>query len=153
LPEFNSINNTDVTTQRGKVTIQQKRLQSVFASLDLNYKDILYLKATGRNDWSSALYGATRYDYFYPSVSASFVFTELPAFKDLGFLSFGKLRASYAQTGKDPATPYKIKSTLTPQTTTDGGFAYGFYGGNPNLKPERGVGMEVGAELRSSKVV
>lgn len=151
LPEFNSINNTDVTTQRGKVTIQQKRLQSVFASLDLNYKDILYLKATGRNDWSSALYGATRYDYFYPSVSASFVFTELPAFKDLGFLSFGKLRASYAQTGKDPATPYKIKSTLTPQTTTDGGFAYGFYGGNPNLKPERGVGMEVGAELRFFK--
>lgn len=151
LPDFNSINNTDVTTQRAKTTIQQKRSQSIFGSLDLNYKDILYLKATGRNDWSSALYGAARYDYFYPSVSGSFVFTELPVFKEVPFLSFGKLRASYAETGKDPATPYKIKSSLTPQTTTDGGFAYGFYGGNPDLKPERGVGVEVGADLRFFK--
>ncbi|MES2518371.1 MAG: SusC/RagA family TonB-linked outer membrane protein [Bacteroidota bacterium] len=151
LPDFNSINNTDVTTQRAKTTIIQKRLQSVFGSFDLNYKDLLYLKVTGRNDWSSALYGAPRYDYFYPSVSASFVFTELPVFKEIGFLSFGKLRASYAETGKDPATPYKIKSSLTPQTSTDGGFAYGFYGGNPDLKPERGVGIEVGTDLRFFK--
>jgi TonB-linked SusC/RagA family outer membrane protein len=151
LPEFNSINNTDITTQRAKTTIVQKRLQSVFGNLDLNFKDILYLKFTGRNEWSSALYGAAQYDYFYPSAGASFVFTEIPAFKELGFLSFGKLRASYAETGKDPYSPYKIKSTLAPQTTTDGGFAYGFFGGNPNLVPERGVGIEVGTELRFFK--
>jgi len=151
LPDFNSVNNTDITTQRAKTTIVQKRLQSVFGSLDLNYKDLLYLRVTGRNDWSSALFGAPRYDYFYPSVSASFVFTEIPGFKELGFLSFGKLRASYAETGKDPYTPYKIKSSLAPQTSTDGGFAYGFYGGNPNLKPERGVGIEVGTDLRFFK--
>ena len=129
----------------------QKRLQSVFGNLDLNFKDILYLKFTGRNEWSSALYGAAQYDYFYPSAGASFVFTEIPAFKELGFLSFGKLRASYAETGKDPYSPYKIKSTLAPQTTTDGGFAYSFFGGNPNLVPERGVGIEVGTELRFFK--
>ena len=151
LPEFNSINNTDITTQRAKTTIVQKRLQSVFGNLDLNFKDILYLKFTGRNEWSSALYGAAQYDYFYPSAGASFVFTEIPAFKELGFLSFGKLRASYAETGKDPYSPYKIKSTLAPQTTTDGGFAYSFFGGNPNLVPERGVGIEVGTELRFFK--
>jgi TonB-linked SusC/RagA family outer membrane protein len=151
LPEFNSVNNTDVTTQKVKTTIFQKRLLSAFSSLDLSYKDLIYLKVTGRNDWSSALYGASTYSYFYPSVSTSFVFTELPVFKDLSFLSFGKLRASYAQTGKDPYTPYKVKSSLAPQPTTDGGFAYGFYGGNPNLKPERGVGIEIGADLRFFK--
>jgi TonB-linked SusC/RagA family outer membrane protein len=151
LPDFNSINNTDITTQRAKTTIFQKRLQSVFSSLDLNYKDLFYLKVTGRNDWSSALYGAPKYDYFYPSVSGSVVLTELPVFRELGFLSFAKLRASYAETGKDPSSPYKIKSSLSPQTTTDGGFAYGFFGGNANLKPERGVGTEIGADFRFFK--
>ena len=41
--------------------------------------------------------------------------------------------------------------TLVPQTTTDGGFAYGVYGGNVDLKPERGVGVELGADLRFFK--
>ena len=151
LPEFNSINNTDVTTQRAKTSILQRRLQSVFSSFDLNYKETLYLKVTGRNDWSSSLVGTPVYDFFYPSVSGSFIFTEIPALKELGFLSFGKLRASYAETGKDPYAPYRIKSTLVPQTTTDGGFAYGVYGGNVDLKPERGVGVEIGADLRFFK--
>ena len=151
LPEFNSINNTDVTTQRAKTTIYQKRLQSVFSSFDFNYKETLYLKVTGRNDWSSSLVGTAKDDFFYPSVSGSFIFTEIPAIKEIGFLSFGKLRASYAETGKDPYLPYKIQSTLVPQTTTDGGFAYGVFGGNRNLKPERGVGVEFGADLRFFK--
>ena len=151
LPEFNSINNTDITTQRAKTSIFQKRLQSVFSSLDFNYKETVYLKFTGRNDWSSSLVGASQYDFFYPSVSGSFIFTEIPAFKEIGFLSFGKLRASYAETGKDPYSPYRIQSTLVPQTTTDGGFAYGVFGGNRDLKPERGVGIELGADLRFFK--
>jgi TonB-linked SusC/RagA family outer membrane protein len=149
--DFNSINNTNITTQRAKTTIVQKRLQSVFGSLDLNFNDLFYLRVTGRNDWSSALYGAPRYDYFYPSVSGSFVLSELPAIKNISFLSFAKLRASYAETGKDPASPYRIKSSLTPQTSTDGGYAYGFYGGNSNLIPERGVGIEFGADIRFFK--
>jgi TonB-linked SusC/RagA family outer membrane protein len=151
LPDFNSINNTDVTTQRAKTTIYQKRLQSAFSSLDVNYKETLYLRVTGRNDWSSSLVGTPKYDFFYPSVSGSFIFTEIPAIKEIGFLSFGKLRASYAETGKDPYLPYKIQSTLVPQTTTDGGFAYGVFGGNRELKPERGVGIELGADLRFFK--
>lgn len=151
LPDFNSINNTDVTTQRAKTTIYQKRLQSAFSSLDVNYKETLYLRFTGRNDWSSSLVGTPKYDFFYPSVSGSFIFTEIPAFKEIGFLSFGKLRASYAETGKDPYLPYKIQSTLVPQTTTDGGFAYGVFGGNRELKPERGVGIELGADLKFFK--
>lgn len=151
LPDFNSINNTDITTQRSKTTVYQKRLQSAFSSLDVNYKETLYLRVTGRNDWSSSLVGTPKYDFFYPSVSGSFIFTEIPAIKEIGFLSFGKLRASYAETGKDPYLPYKIQSTLVPQTTTDGGFAYGVFGGNRELTPERGVGIELGADLRFFK--
>lgn len=146
LPDFNSTNNTDPTTQRNKYTQLQQRLQSVLGSLTLNYDELLILTLTGRNDWSSTLPAANR-SFFYPAASLAFNFSDLQAFKDRGnVFYYGKLRASYGQTGRD-APPYKVNATLVPQTTTGGGFAYDFYGSNPNLKPERGESYELGTEL------
>ncbi|MCK8492579.1 SusC/RagA family TonB-linked outer membrane protein [Spirosoma sp. RP8] len=146
LPDFNSVNNTDPTTQRNKYTQTMQRLQSVLGSLTLNYDDLLILTLTGRNDWSSTLPAANR-SFFYPAASLAFNFSDLPALKNRGnTFYYGKLRASYGQTGRD-APPYQVNSTLVPQTTTGGGFAYGFYGSNPNLKPERGESYEFGTEL------
>ena len=146
LPDFNSVNNTDPTTQRNKYTLTRRRVQSILGSYNFDYNDIFYLNVTGRNDWSSTLPPANN-SFFYPSVSASFVFTELLKKDPSNILSFGKVRASYSEVGRD-ADPYKVLSSLTPQTSTGGGFAYGFFGGNPNLKPERSKGFEVGADLR-----
>jgi TonB-linked SusC/RagA family outer membrane protein len=146
LPDFNSTNNTDPTTQRNKYTQTQQRLQSVLGSLTLNYDELLILTLTGRNDWSSTLPAANR-SFFYPAASLAFNFSDLPAFKNRGnTFYYGKLRASYGQTGRD-APPYKVAATLVPQTTTGGGFAYDFYGSNPDLKPERGESYELGTEL------
>ena len=54
----------------------RKRLVGGYGEVGVSYKNIAYLTATGRNDWSSTLPVETR-SYFYPSVSGSVVFTEL----------------------------------------------------------------------------
>ncbi|MEO8794681.1 MAG: SusC/RagA family TonB-linked outer membrane protein [Daejeonella sp.] len=78
-----------------------KKVRSVYGKATLGYKGFLYLDATIRNDWSSAL-PVTDNSYLYPSVSTSFVFSELMGASNLkNILTFGKLRASYAQVGSD----------------------------------------------------
>lgn len=147
LPEFNSISNTDITTQRAKYYVEQRRLLGAFGSLNLDYDGFLFLNVSGRNDWSSTLPIENR-SFFYPSVGLSFAFTEMPNLKGkTGALTFGKIRASYAEVGKD-APPYKVQSALAVQTTTGGGFIYGFFGGNPGLKPERTKSYEFGTDLK-----
>jgi TonB-linked SusC/RagA family outer membrane protein len=147
IPDFNSINNALPTTMRNKLTVTRKRIVSGIGKLDLNYKDLFYITATGRNDMSSTL-PETNNSFFYPAVSTSFIFSEIGGLKDaLPALSMGKIRASYAQGGKD-APPYKVLAALTPQTTSGGGFAYGVFGGNEGLKPERSEGIEFGLEMQ-----
>lgn len=146
LPEFNSINNTDPTTQRDRTTVYRKRLIGAFAKAEINLKDFLIFNITGRNDWSSTLPQENR-SYFYPSAGVTFNFTDLPALKDkTGVLNFGKIRASYARVGL-PAPVYKVQARLTSQTSTGGGFLYDFYGDNPDLKPEQTKSFEIGTEL------
>jgi TonB-linked SusC/RagA family outer membrane protein len=146
-PNFNSLNNTDPTTMRNKLTIRRNRLLGLFGKADFTFKDQLFLTVTGRNDWSSTLPEANR-SYFYPSVSAGWEFTKL--LKDVSWLSYGKLRVAFAKSGKD-APPFLISPALAPQTTTGGGFIYGFFGGNPNLKPEFVTSQEVGVDFRFFK--
>ena len=77
----------------------QKRNVGVFGDLTLNYKDYLFLNATGRNDWSSSLPKKNN-SYFYPSVSASFIVTDAFKLKS-DVLTFAKLRTSFARVGRD----------------------------------------------------
>src|SRR5690606_6094814 len=80
-----------------------KRVNSVFGTVDFSFKDFLFLNLTGRNDWFSTLNPQSN-SAFYPSVSTSFVFSQL--FGTLpDWLDFGKLRASYAEVGGD-TNPY-----------------------------------------------
>jgi TonB-linked SusC/RagA family outer membrane protein len=146
-PGFNSIANTDVTTQRARYFVQQRRLLAAFSSVTFDYDGYLYLTITGRNDWTSTLPLQSR-SFFYPSVGLSYAFTEMPSLKgNTGPLSFGKLRFSYAEVGKD-AAPYRVQSALQAQLSTGGGFIYGVFGGNPDLRPERTKSWEVGADLK-----
>jgi TonB-linked SusC/RagA family outer membrane protein len=87
----------------------EKQVNSIYINSTLGYKDILYLDATARNDWSSVL-PEDNNSYFYWSTSTSLVFTEFSVFDNLNFLSFGKLRASYGQVGAD-LEPYQIMKT------------------------------------------
>lgn len=150
-PDFNSINNTTPTTQRSSDYLKRTRYLSGIARLNMVYKEMITVNATAREEYSSRLSGTAQDHYFYPSVGAGFIFTELPALKDNSILSYGKLRASYAEVGKDPAAPYKIFSTLLQQATTGGGFAYDVTGNNPRLRPERDKELDLGAELQFFK--
>ena len=140
-PNFVSINNTNISS--GRSSISQRRLIGAFAQAVFDYKNYLYVTLQGRNDWTSTI-PQERNSFFYPSVTSSFVFTD--AFPSLGRFMTGKLRAAYAEVGKD-ARPYAYNSFLEKKTTANGGFGYGFTGPNPNLRPEFAKSYELGTEL------
>ncbi|MCC8425804.1 SusC/RagA family TonB-linked outer membrane protein [Mucilaginibacter sp. UR6-11] len=101
----------------GSPTVDQKLsnhdIYSIYGSLGLNYDGYLFVDGTFRNDWSSALNAVNR-SYFYPSVSTSFLFTQLMA-KNGGlpsWLTYGKLRGSFAAVGND-MDPYQLYNTYT----------------------------------------
>ncbi len=126
-----------------------KEMNSVYFTGQVGYNNYLFLDVTGRNDWSSTL-GKNNYSFFYPSVGASFVFTDA-LHLDKGFLSYGKLRASYAQAGND-ASPFQTKAgyTVTSSNTFNGQpFAY-IRSDIPltDLKNELTRSVEFGTELR-----
>ncbi len=145
-PNFYSLNNTNPSTQKAFFADALKRKMGMFANAQLGYGDFLYLSLTGRQDYSSTLPTANQ-SFFYPATSLSFVFSELGALKDSKWLSFGKLRASWGQTGKDARTPYITKTKLIAQQTTGGGFAVDVTAGNPNLVAEFTTSSEAGFEL------
>jgi len=140
-PNFVSINNTNLRVNR--TTIRQRRLVGVYGQAVLDYKKYLYLTMQGRNDWTSTI-PTERNSFFYPSISSSFIFSDaIPA---LGRHMTGKLRAGYAEVGKD-ANPYAYRPSLEFKTTANGGYGYGFTGPNLDLKPEFARSYEVGTEL------
>lgn len=125
---------------------EHKQLQSVFGTVSLGYADVAYLDITGRNDWSSTLPAKNR-SYFYPSVGASLIFSQL--MKNMNFnpewLDFGKLRFSWTQVGNDmpwgltePAD--KINNGGIIEANTVKPFT--------DLKPERSTSVEGGLTLR-----
>ena len=127
--------------------MSKKRLVGVYGEARASWKNMVYLTVTGRNDWSSTLPVNNR-SYFYPSVSASFAFTELLPKNDV--LTFGKIRGSWAQVGKD-ADPYSTNTYMWGSTIVNGNFVgngNSWTGGSPNLVPEKQNSWEIGAELR-----
>ncbi|MDR3350344.1 MAG: SusC/RagA family TonB-linked outer membrane protein [Prevotellaceae bacterium] len=150
IPEFyvvTNVANTDLAISQSK---NQKRLVGVYGEFRASYKNWAYLTVTGRNDWTSTLPIKDR-SYFYPSVSGSFVFTELLPKNDI--LSFGKIRASWARVGKD-ADAYVTNTYVNPPefTTYDNGNGMGIRDewtrGNPYLVPEITQSQEYGFELQ-----
>jgi TonB-linked SusC/RagA family outer membrane protein len=138
---FVSINNTVNRAPRTNLT--RRRLVGVFGQAVIDYRNYLYLTVTGRNDWTSTI-PVERNSFFYPGVSASFIFSD--AFPGLAKHMTGKVRAGWAEVGKD-ARPYAYRQSLEYKTTSYGGFGYGFWGPNPNLRPEFKTSTEFGAEL------
>ncbi|TCN68875.1 SusC/RagA family TonB-linked outer membrane protein [Acetobacteroides hydrogenigenes] len=125
---------------------EHKQLQSVFGTVSLGYADVAYLDVTGRNDWSSTLPAKNR-SYFYPSVGASLIFSQLLKNMNLNpeWLDFGKMRFSWTQVGNDmpwgltePAD--KINNGGIIEANTVKPFT--------DLKPERSTSIEGGLTLR-----
>lgn len=150
-PNFYSINNTLTTTQRNKLSVNRFRGFGAFGQAVLGYDTYLYLTLTGRMDASSRLMPNNPY-FFYPSASLAFNFTDLSMFKDIKWMSSGKLRSSLAYTGKEPRAYYGTLSRLVPVSSTGGGFNYDLAnGGNDKLKPEYTRNFEAGLEMKFFK--
>lgn len=148
LPDFKDLSNTtNLFTNKNAYT---RRLVGVFADAKLNYKETLFLNVTARNDWASTLPKENR-SFFYPSVNMSYIFTETLGAQQDDFLSYGKLRASWAKVGKD-ASPYVVGQYFegTPGFPLNGigGFKKSNSAGSLSLKPERTTSYEFGADLR-----
>jgi len=122
-----------------------KKVDGLYARASLGLYNTLFLDGSIRRDRSSALPKDNRV-YWYPSGSMSFVFSEL--LDSSKVLSFGKIRANYAEVGND-TDPYNLNTTYV--------FNPGFNSAllatspstlnNPNLKSERMKEFEVGVEL------
>lgn len=110
VPNLFALNNGKSNPSVGE-SFSNKKINSVYGTAQINYDGYLFLDGTFRNDWSSTLHSSNR-SYFYPSVNLSWVVSdmisknsELPA-----WISFGKLRASYAEVGNDLG-PYQLYNT------------------------------------------
>jgi len=126
----------------------RKQINSLFAAANLGWKNLLYLDATIRGDKSSTLPTGNN-TYIYPSVSGSFVFSELIKRGDI--LPYGKVRLSFAQVGSD-TDPYQLGLVYTKSKFTYPGYTIGFIDNttipNKNLKPTRTNSFEVGFETK-----
>ncbi len=154
---WNHIDNANTVT--ASEAQYEARTVGFFGSASLSWKDMVFLNATGRNDIASAMPRNNR-SFFYPSVSLGFVASELDALKELKWLTFAKVRGSYAEVGQ--AGTYRENYYTKP--SYGGGFwagepiAYPIGGVNsyvpnvnmydPNLKPQNTQSYELGLEMK-----
>lgn len=148
VPNFFSLNNPLYPADNPSpgTTVKQKEIQSLYGTVQLNYKTWFYAEITGRNDWSSAL-PADNNSYFYPSFNTSFIFSDFFELEN-DFFTFGKVRFSVAEVGSD-TSPHQLSKEYINEK-------YGEYpavylsseGTDPDLKPEKTRAWELGADLR-----
>ncbi|WP_375418907.1 SusC/RagA family TonB-linked outer membrane protein [uncultured Hymenobacter sp.] len=144
----NSLGNTK--NRSVGLVFSDQQVQSVYSSLDLSYKDFLFLTGTLRRDWFSTL--ATPgldndLSITYPGISGSFVFSEL--WKP-DFLSFGKIRAGYSKVGQ-ATDPFRTQLNYSLSSNTLLGNPFGGPSDsnipNSSLLPSQATEIEVGTEL------
>lgn len=133
----NSMNNVSATN-----SMNEKAIESVYASVNLDLLDGLYLTFTGRNDWSSTLVKGNN-SYFYPSVSVSALidkYVKLPKWMD-----YLKLNAAWAQVSSD-LDPYSLYATYSNGTRfgTTPSVTYPASLVNSNILPQKTTSYEVG---------
>lgn len=123
-----------------------KKVNSLYGTGTLGFKDFLYVDFAARNDWSSALPKDAN-SYFYPSVGVSFLFSELLG---INKLSFGKLRASWAQVGSDLAAYQLALNYGVNAAQWNGSFLMGTPDAliDPNIRPSLSSAYEGGVDLK-----
>ena len=118
-------------------------IQSVFGELDLSYKNWLYLNGTGRNDWSSNLSYTPNESFFYPSVGASVILSEILKLPQA--VDYAKVRGSFAQVG-NTVPPYLTNIQNTQNSS--GQLVFNTADAFRTLKPEKTNSWEIGTEWR-----
>lgn len=145
VPGVYSLSNSLNTPNAPIEADQRREVNGIYAGTTLTWKNTYTIDGTLRRDVASTLPKGNN-AYYYPAVSAGFVFSEL--LKDYSWLSYGKLRANYAEVGND-APIYSTIDTYTLGTPINGApqAIVSATKNNPLLKPERTTSSEFGAEM------
>ena len=157
IPEIYSLNNSRIALVVTQSNVA-KRINSLYGSAGLSYKNKIFLDVTGRNDWSSALtlpedlkaFGTEDNSYFYSSASVSAVISDMIRLPQA--ISFFKLRGNVAQVGKD-TDPFAFSQSYNRGDPFGASQLYSEAStlANLSLKPEISLGYEGGAEIRFLK--
>ncbi len=147
IPNVFNVYDLDSTKKKARQEGWNEQTQSIFASVEAGWKNMLFLTLTGRNDWTSQLANSSTKSFFYPSVGLSAIVSEMfPMPKGLDYI---KLRASFSSVGMpyprnltSPTYEYdETTQTWKPKTHYPIG----------DLKPERTNSWELGLDLRLFK--
>ena len=150
---------SNATSYTASEYTRKERNVGFFGSVAVDWDSQVFLTVTGRNDYVSTMPHGSR-SFFYPSVSLGWEFTKLAAFENQDILSYGKLRASYAQVGQAGTYydsfyyapsygggfyAYTPVSYPLPSGTSAYAPYYVLY--DPNLKPQNTTNWEAGLDL------
>ena len=135
----------------GSNSYSQWREQSVYASIDFNFLGWIYLQVTGRNDWTSLL-DPSNMSFFYPGANMSLMLSDaIPALKNSSWLSYLKLRGTFAKVGTVNVSPYNLDNSAGVSSPYPFGSLTAYYLSssikNRNIKPEFTTEFEVGLEV------
>ena len=147
VPDLYNISNS-LNAVDGSNFLTEYKKNSVFGILNLNWGGYLYLEATGRNDWVSTL-PIDNNSFFYPSVSGSFVVSEVVSLPDL--ISQARVRASWAQVSNaDLGSNYRHIPTYESGINWQNNSSLRFPGAliSPDLEPETSSSYEAGLDVR-----
>lgn len=123
----------------------EEEVNSAFGTMSFGYKNTYFVDLSARNDWSSTLPEKNN-SFFYPSISGSFIFSKL--YKP-EFLSFGKIRANWAQVGN--GAPFARLNDIYYNNGNFGEvirYVNGSTKYNDQLKPETQESYEIGVDLK-----
>ncbi len=159
VPRNYNLDNT-VGAVRSTNQLAEKKVNSFFGYLDVDYKSMIFVGFTGRNDVTSTLQKPNN-SYFYPSASLGIIPTSMVRFPE--FISFAKVRGSWSKVSTDnveiePGNIYKNWYATLPVYQT--GPRWNGTNASLNLpgtliqkdiKPNTTLSQEYGAELRLFK--
>jgi hypothetical protein len=154
---YNITNSAEIPTT--KEYQWKRRYYGIYGQAEIAWKNMLYLTLTARNDWSSTLPKDNR-SFFYPGVTASWIFSELLKEK-APWLSFGKVRVAWGKTGNDAdvymTDPYYTQGNFNSSGWADSKFPFSKTGtnaytvgnvlGSSTLSPEMTTETEFGIQL------
>jgi TonB-linked SusC/RagA family outer membrane protein len=139
VPNLFNYNNLNLTQAQTSQSGYHDQSQGAFASAQVGYKSEIYLNASARNDWVSALANTKAKSIFYPSVGLSAIVTDLLKMNSKT-LSFLKARVAYSEVGNAPQRFVSISTFPVingyPQTST--------FLPATDLQPERTKSVEAG---------
>ncbi|MFA5044549.1 MAG: SusC/RagA family TonB-linked outer membrane protein [Paludibacter sp.] len=149
IPGYYSLN-ASVSPAKVKTKIYRQQVNSLFGRLELAWNSMVYIDGTIRNDWSSTLPVSTR-SYLYPSVSGSFIASEL--LPKMDWLSLWKLRGSWT-VSKKPADIYDTNSVYTINNSVWGSLSSASYPNSiksTDVLPQSSATFEVGTVVNLYK--